>query len=253
MEKNRKIKAVAFDKDGTLLDFHFLWVNLLEALVGQLIQKFELDSDAGDIRAKVFGNIGIKDGVIDPLGVYGKGTERDIFNAIYSGFKSHMNNCSPQEFGGLVKLHTTDLLADMTSRVRAVEGGDVVELFGRLKDAGYIVGVVTNDSYKTGKVSLAGLGLDADGLDFFYTGNMKNLQPKPSPQIIEDMMARFNLEASEIMVVGDTPCDMDFAKNGNSWAVGVLTGVATEKDLSKADFIVKNAYAVEELLNERFS
>lgn len=251
MNTYNKIKAIAFDKDGTLLDFHYLWVNLLEALVEKIIEENKLLEHADKIKSDVFKFIGIDNGVIDPLGVFGKGTEKEIFMAVYSGFKPYLNNISAEEFSEAISGNVTWLLNNVQNRIQAVKDGNVKELFDRLKDAGYLVGIITNDSYQTSKLSLAGLDLDTDKMDFFYTGDMENLKAKPSPEIMFDLMKKYNLKADQIIYVGDTPSDMEFAKNANVFGVGVLTGVAGKEDLSNSHITIEDIFKLEELLNNK--
>ena len=47
------------------------------------------------------------------------------------------------------------------------------------------------------------------------------------------------LDKDEIIIVGDTLCDMKFSKNCGCKSIGVLSGVSSEKDLKeKADYII---------------
>ena len=51
----------------------------------------------------------------------------------------------------------------------------------------------------------------------------------------------FNLEPEEIAVVGDTYCDITFAKNSGGIAIGVLSGVSKEEDFrGNADYIIQS-------------
>ena len=75
---------------------------------------------------------------------------------------------------------------------------------------------------------------------FSYVGSDDGvLKPKPSSDIIEDFKRKFGINSEEIMVVGDTNTDMQFAKNGGALAVGVLSGVGEKEELKEsADFII---------------
>ena len=75
---------------------------------------------------------------------------------------------------------------------------------------------------------------------FSYLGSDDGrLRPKPQIDIIEDFKSKFGINYDEIMVVGDTNTDMQFAKNGGALAVGVLSGVDGEEELNKnADLIL---------------
>ena len=37
-----KVKAILFDKDGTLMDFHSIWIKVAEELVAECINLYEL-------------------------------------------------------------------------------------------------------------------------------------------------------------------------------------------------------------------
>ena len=79
--------------------------------------------------------------------------------------------------------------------------------------------------------------------------NIGHLRPVPNvsrkekimrmSDIIEDFKRKFGINSDEIMVVGDTNTDMQFAKNGGALAVGVLSGVGEKEELKEsADFII---------------
>ena len=62
---------------------------------------------------------------------------------------------------------------------------------------------------------------------------------KPNPEAIREFCSEFNLESSEVAVVGDTIVDMEFAKEGKAgYAVAVLTGSGDIEGLGeKADAV----------------
>ena len=37
-----KVKAILFDKDGTLMDFHSIWIKVAEELVAEYIKLYQL-------------------------------------------------------------------------------------------------------------------------------------------------------------------------------------------------------------------
>ena len=57
---------------------------------------------------------------------------------------------------------------------------------------------------------------------------------KPSPDIFEAAMKRFDLDPARTLVIGDTPWDVEAARKLDLRTVGVLTGGATREQLEEA-------------------
>lgn len=66
--------------------------------------------------------------------------------------------------------------------------------------------------------------------------------PKPDPECINSLLQRLGHSPDEAILVGDTPTDIDTAKNAGIASCAVLYGIGTREDLfaAKPDFIVEN-------------
>ncbi len=108
----------------------------------------------------------------------------------------------------------------------------VRELFIKLKESGYVIGIVTNDSINTTAYFLEKMGL-CEFVDFIR-GAESGCRKKPHPDALNEFLKEFSLSADDVAVVGDTKSDMEFAKRGNAgYRVSVLTGSGDEKLLRR--------------------
>ena len=108
---------------------------------------------------------------------------------------------------------------------------DIKSVFDKLKNKGYIVGIITNQS------SIArGTGKDYDfdaeftsyGTDIWKICPHDNADNcdcrKPKSGLLLSVMQELNLTANECLVVGDRITDVKCAKNVGASAILVLTG-----------------------------
>lgn len=135
---------------------------------------------------------------------------------------------------------------------------DIKSVFTKLKDKGYIVGIITNQS------SIArgtGANYDFDSEFKSFDTDIYKICPhdnadncdcrKPKSGMLLSVMKDFNLKAEECIVVGDRITDVECAKNVGANAGLVLTG-SGKNDLEKVktlypDTIILNQF--DEILN----
>jgi HAD superfamily hydrolase (TIGR01662 family) len=135
---------------------------------------------------------------------------------------------------------------------------DIKSVFTKLKDKGYIVGIITNQS------SIArgtGANYDFDSEFKSFDTDIYKICPhdnadncdcrKPKSGMLLSVMKDLNLKAEECIVVGDRITDVECAKNVGANAGLVLTG-SGKNDLEKVktlypDTIILNQF--DEILN----
>jgi phosphoglycolate phosphatase len=63
----------------------------------------------------------------------------------------------------------------------------------------------------------------ASGLDEFFkvTRSAGQVPPKPCPQMLEEIMEQFGIDASLTLMIGDSVTDMEMARSANVTAIGV--------------------------------
>ena len=59
--------------------------------------------------------------------------------------------------------------------------------------------------------------------------------------MVEDFYEKWNVSPDEIVIIGDTPTDIQMGKNAHfKKVIGVLSGTCNKEDLSDADFIYQD-------------
>ena len=112
-------------------------------------------------------------------------------------------------------------------------------------------GVATTDTCEAAVKCLKGLQI-LPLFSFFAGDQMAGDMPlKPDGRIISRAAAQWHIAPENILVVGDTINDMNFAHNGGAIAVGVLSGVSSRKQLAPAaDYILDSVADVPALIRQ---
>lgn len=107
-------------------------------------------------------------------------------------------------------------LVARTSQVYLIPGAR--EIAERLHQAGIGLAIATNK----GELSLQRV-LQTSGLDVLFkvTRSAGQTPPKPCPQMLEEILAEFDLTANDALMVGDSATDIEMAQSIQVDAVGV--------------------------------
>ncbi len=223
----RPIKAVLFDKDGTLVDFFATWFAIGDAMA--------LDAAGGD-RAEA-------DRLLEQGGydfaarrfradsVFAAGTNADIVALWYPAL-------APEERERRVIAFDAFTAAEGARRAVAVPG--LREAIETLHRRGLTLGVATNDSEEGARLTLQALGL-TPFFDGVY-GYDSVVHPKPAADPVDAFARHVGCEAAEIAVIGDNKHDLVMARAAAAGlAVGVLSGTGTRETLEPlADGILES-------------
>ena len=204
------IKAVLFDKDGTLIDVNGTWVPFYKAMLKQ-----EQGLSPAQVETKMIA-AGL-DPVTDTFragSTLAGGTTRQLVALWWPDATAEEHatiaNRLDHEFAPLALSHMTPLMP-------------LPPVFQALKALGLQLGVATND----GEVS-AKRHMDALKVEHFFTailGADSVAMPKPSGHMVQMFADRAGILPHEIAMVGDNTHDLEEARNGGAGlAIGVLTG-----------------------------
>lgn len=209
------IRAILFDKDGTLLQFTEGWV---DSIVGFLEDKI-LDDNK---KREVFREIGIReDGGVEENSILSSETAMDL--AII--FSKYLDEDLDEIYGELDD-HLLNYLKKNNKFIR--ETCDLRSLFEALRNRGILIGIFTSDNYRQAKYSMDYLGLDFF-IDFYAAADI--YKKKPNKESLEVFKKKYSLEDQEIIIVGDSRVDMVFGED--TVKVGVLCGTGSREMLAK--------------------
>lgn len=209
------IRAILFDKDGTLLQFTEGWV---DSIVGFLEDKI-LDDNK---KREVFREIGIREyGGVEENSILSSETAMDL--AII--FSKYLDEDLDEIYGELDD-HLLNYLKKNNKFIR--ETCDLRSLFEGLRNRGILIGIFTSDNYMQAKYSMEYLGLDSF-IDFYAAADI--YKKKPNKESLEVFKKKYSLEDQEIIIVGDSRVDMVFGEG--TVKVGVLCGTGSREMLAK--------------------
>ena len=183
---------------------------------------------------EILSALGVNNNTTDINGVLCKGTYAQMGQAIYSVLKKH--GCDITQ-AAIVKLTIDAYHANFGEGIVQPACENIYDVLSRLKKLGLKLAVVTTDDELFTKRCLQTLGIDKL-FDYIYTDN--NTYPaKPDAYCINDFCEREHLLKSEVVMVGDTLTDIQFARNGGIKVVGVSKSEGNKSFLEgKADSVI---------------
>ena len=219
------IKAIVFDKDGTLFDFDATW--------GGWTRGFIAAEAGGDpvLTAQLAAALGydLARGAFLPQSIVIAATTDKVADAILPLLPGDTK---------------TALLARMDARAIAADQVEVIPLapfLTGLRQRGLRLGVATNDTEAPARAHLAAAGVTH--LFDFIAGFDSGYGGKPAPGQLLGFAAAMGLNAADCAMVGDSLHDLTAAKAAGMVAVAVLTGIAGRAELEPAADVVLNAIA----------
>lgn len=234
------IKGILFDKDGTLIEFHSLWLRAAKEVLAAFIIMNNLKLDSRQIRG-LWNAIGVEEEIIRQDGALAYKTYAGIGADIAKYLITEGIMISKESAGKQIENLFESVLQNNSMEYR--ETCDLHRLFHELKKRKIKIGLATADNEPVSRICLEKLGI-IDQFDYLGWDDGKR-RPKPAPDLLLDFCEQFHLNTWEVAVVGDTVNDMRFAKENGALAIGTLSGIGTKEELQKeADVIVNHPLEV---------
>ncbi len=225
---------VAFDKDGTLLDFEYMWGELLRAQVASLAGADEALAQA------LFCDIGyeVASRRTRPDGPWAMATMEQVLTVMAATLYRHGSpwpQADEAVHSSWRRLTTPERLAGL---VRPT--ADIVTLFEGLRRAGVRTAVLTTDTRESTEQALRVLGIA--GLTDSVVCSDDGLPAKPAPEQVWSVCRRLGVAVGRVCMVGDTVFDLLMGRRaGAGLTAGVLTGAGTRETLApEADVIIES-------------
>jgi phosphoglycolate phosphatase len=203
------LRAILFDKDGTLIDFDATWGPAAYEVMRALA--------AGDERA--FAELIRVSEYIEP--------ERRFLpsSPLLAGSSAHYGPLWAQALG---RPPGTDLYREMDELFRVwglrnlAPIGEPAAVARALAERALRLGIATNDAEASARSQAEALGL-LPFLDFI-AGYDSGFGGKPHPGMVLAFAGRLGLQAGEVALVGDSLHDLETARLAGAVGIAVLTG-----------------------------
>jgi phosphoglycolate phosphatase len=236
---NRPIRGVLFDKDGTLFDFTATWRGAAEAVLAALAPH-----DAALRR-----RMGLAVGFDPDTGLFCAGS------AVVAGSTADIAAALSPFLPGLPPVEI-ERMANAAAHgigagALAPAAPDLPGLLDGLRAEGRTLGVATHDGEAAARRHLEAVGaLDRFA---FIAGYDSGHGLKPGPGMVLAFAEAAGLAPAEIVMIGDSLHDLHAGRAaGAALAIAVLTGPATEEELSPhADAVLPSIAALPAFLAAR--
>ena len=217
----RPVRALLFDKDGTLFGFQATWGGWTAELIAGLAPE--------DPRRRAR--------LAEAIGFDAAGRRFQPDSPVIAGTLDELMGLWLPLLPGWDATRLTTHLIDQSRSVRPVEAVPLAPLLARLAQAGLALGVATNDAEEPARVQLDVAGVGAAFA--FVAGADSGHGAKPGPGQCLAFASHAGLAPAEIAMVGDTTHDLAAARAAGMLRVAVLTGVARHEDLAaEADVVL---------------
>lgn len=202
------IRAILFDKDGTLFDFAATWEAwaagfLMRATSGDRSRAAAVGHEIGfDLHAHRFA----------PDSVVIAGTPGEVAEALQPHFPTMAHDA------------LLDMLNDEAENAPQAEAVPLIPLLDGLTARGLTLGVMTNDAEAVAQAHLGAAGVTEHFA--FVAGFDSGHGAKPSPAPLLAFCTRVDVPPAQAVMVGDSTHDLIAGRRAGMRTVGVLTGMA---------------------------
>lgn len=234
--KYHHIRVLIFDKDGTLTDTSALWLEpTLQVIEALLVRNgMRLNEEK---KRNLYDKLGITRSGIIENGVISSGSVRDMLEVIsqFGEFDIEENYRFTVQFFYHYIISNPD---------KNIALGNVKKSLQQLKDLGFTLALVTNDSNLPTKAVLEVLKVESL---FDFIGTTDEFPSKPAINALEVISNEFHVLFHEMIYIGDSSIDEEFASHTAGF-VAVVNNEDNENCFKTAFFKVNS---IEELVKEK--
>ena len=232
---------IIFDKDGVLLDLTATWLPVAVDITHHLSNLTN-----GDVSAQTFQQIiGIDEttGKIDPDGLFAAGSFLDQQSACAERAPLLQDHYHRPAYQAAISE-----IVERNAQRAPQPLGEIKRTLNALKDEGYQLAVLTNDSEKSARRSFEELGIK----DYFHkvVGYDSGYGSKPDPTGFHAICEACQRTPNQAIMIGDTGADRKVAEAANA---GLFVGISANypqptNALEGARYLLANIEELPDLL-----
>ncbi len=244
----KNIRLLIFDKDGTLMELHHYWAQMVALRAELICKNLKLDKDHVGKIAYVMG-ADLRTGRLRPDGPVGLKKREVVLKAavdylVNAGYNDVHDLCF-NVFQQVDEISSKNL----KQFVKPIDGA--AELLRKASRYGCKTAIATIDRRERAKLAMECLGF-ADAIDLVIGADDVS-RPKPDPEQINFILNAFKTDRENAVMVGDATTDVQMGVNaGLKASIGVLTGLATKEQLkSITPYVVEDVSKIEMINQDR--
>ena len=196
------IRVLIFDKDGTLTDTSTLWFEPTILVLDELVNRNEMNLTNAE-HDELFNRLGITETNIIENSVIASGSVRDMLEVL-----NQFRTIDIEENYNFVVQYFADYILSHPEKIQTL--GNVERALWNLREKGYIIALVTNDSRLPAEAVLKVAGI---GELFDFVGTTDDFPSKPATDSLYAIQSKFGVSFNEMLYIGDSTVDEEFAKN----------------------------------------
>ena len=196
------IQVLIFDKDGTLTDTSTLWFEPTILVLDELVNRNEMNL-TNEEHDELFDRLGITETDIIENSVIAAGSVRDMLEVI-----NEFRAIDIEENYDFVVQYFADYILSHPEKIQTL--GQVKRALSGLKEEGYTIALVTNDSRLPAEAVLKVAGI---GELFDFVGTTDEFPSKPATDSLVAIQNQFGVSFDEMIYIGDSTVDEEFATN----------------------------------------
>ena len=230
------IKALLFDKDGTLIDFAATFAPATALVLRDLADG---DDRLADRLAQRVG-FDFKTKKILPGSVLVAGSLENISSCLMKETPQTDFDAFNQKIDALYIKYSLETVAPF---------GFLVPTLNKLAELGLPLGVATNDSEEAAHAHLNKIGVAERFV--YVAGYDSGHGEKPGPGMVRAFIDKMNLQPDEVCMIGDSPHDCIAGRRAGAVPVGVTSGGSDAATLAPhADHIIGDISALPDLVSQ---
>lgn len=221
------IKAVLFDKDGTFINSHIYWGEIIKRRIHAVMQHFEIKEDLFDSLCSSLG-LDTKTGLLIKEGPIAIFSREVVVTSLINKLKECGVSSNSSTIEEIFKKVHENFLPDIYNYVKIIEDAKI--LFDKLKSVEIKLAVVTSDMHANTDAILKHLGLEK----YFdlVIGKDDCSKAKKTGEPAKIALKKLNVKAENTISVGDAEMDYLMAKNaGLKGSILVATGQTPFEEL----------------------
>ena len=222
------VKLCVFDKDGTIIDVHTYWANMVRFRAEFIGENLGLDQET---RIGLMESMGVQTTQmrIKPEGPVGLKKREIVLRSGVDYLVSKGYSDYTDLFVKISKEVDAYSLNKFNEIIKPLPGAHA--LFSQLKSAGCQIALATTDLSQ--RASLAMEHLDMLRFVDEIAGADGVQRPKPDPEIIFTICERLGVEPKRTVMIGDAEADVLTGLNANCQAsIGVESGLTSRERLA---------------------
>ena len=196
------IRVLIFYKDGTLTDTSTLWFEPTILVLDELVNRNEMNLTNAE-HDELFNRLGITETNIIENSVIASGSVRDMLEVL-----NQFRTIDIEENYNFVVQYFADYILSHPEKIQTL--GNVERALWNLRERGYIIALVTNDSRLPAEAVLKVAGI---GELFDFVGTTDEFPSKPATDSLYAIQSKFGVSFDEMIYIGDSTVDEEFAKN----------------------------------------